>query len=52
MAKLNSTTISRRTVERLEAELARWEAGLGEPLWPSHRSTLDTLDGQTIQLYF
>ena len=39
-------------VERLQAELAGWEAGLAEPLWPSHRSTLDTLEGQTIQLYF
>ena len=39
-------------VERMEAELATWSSGLAEPMWPSTRSTLDTRDGQTIQLYF
>ena len=39
-------------VERMEAELAIWSSGLAEPMWPSTRSTLDTRDGQTIQLYF
>ena len=39
-------------VERMDAELAAWAAGLAEPMWTSSRSTLDTLDGQTIQLYF
>ena len=39
-------------VERMESELAAWAEGLAEPMWPSTRSTLDTLDGQTIQLYF
>ncbi len=39
-------------VERMEAELATWSAGLVEPMWPSTRSTLDAVDGQTIQLYF
>ena len=39
-------------VERMEAELAAWSSGLAEPMWPSTRSTLDTVDGQTIQLYF
>ena len=39
-------------VERMDSELAAWAAGLAEPMWPSTRSTLDTVDGQTIQLYF
>ncbi len=39
-------------VQRLEAELETWTAELAEPLWPSHRSTLDTLEGKTVQLYF
>ncbi|MDE0349907.1 MAG: sulfatase-like hydrolase/transferase, partial [Gammaproteobacteria bacterium] len=39
-------------VERMEAEFATWSAGLVDPMWPSTRSTLDAVDGQTIQLYF
>lgn len=39
-------------VERLEAALAAWEAGLAEPMWISKRSTLAELHGEAIQLYF
>lgn len=39
-------------VERLEAELATWNAQLAEPLWPSDRSTLYELHGQMVQLFF
>ena len=39
-------------VERLEAELAKWTAGLVDPLWPCKRSTLYTLEGETVQLFF
>ncbi|MCB1021813.1 MAG: sulfatase-like hydrolase/transferase [Bryobacterales bacterium] len=39
-------------VEKLDAELAKWNAQLAEPLWPSNRSTLYELDGQMVQLFF
>lgn len=39
-------------VERLEVELAQWNAQLVDPLWPCKRSTLYTLEGQTVQLFF
>ena len=39
-------------VERLEAELASWNAELAEPMWPSNRSTLADLHGQIVQLFF
>ena len=39
-------------VERLEAELAKWDAQLANPLWTSRRSTLANLHGQMVQLYF
>ena len=39
-------------VKRLEAVIAEWEQQLVEPMWPAGRSTLDVVDGQTIQLYF
>lgn len=38
--------------DALLKELDRWEATLPAPLWPSRRSTLDTLDGQTVHLLF
>ena len=39
-------------VERLESELAAWEAELSEPLWVNRRGTLHSLHGQTVQLFF
>ncbi len=39
-------------VSQLEAELDNWTSQLAEPLWTSRRSTIDELDGQTVQLYF
>ena len=39
-------------VERLESELAAWEAELSEPLWVNWRGTLHSLHGQTVQLFF
>ena len=48
----NLAELHPEVVTRMEAELAAWSSGLAEPMWPSTRSTLDTLDGQTIQLYF
>ncbi len=39
-------------VERLEAELEAWNEQLVDPMWTSRRSTLDTINGQMVQLYF
>ncbi len=39
-------------VERLEAELEAWNAGLTDPLWISRRSSIHELHGQMVQLYF
>ncbi len=39
-------------VERLEAELERWNAELAEPMWPSNRSTIYDLHGQMVQVFF
>lgn len=39
-------------VERLEAELEAWNAGLTDPLWTSRRSSIHELHGQMVQLYF
>jgi arylsulfatase A-like enzyme len=39
-------------VEKLDAELKRWNSELADPLWPSDRSTLYDLHGQMVQLFF
>ncbi|MYE10300.1 MAG: sulfatase-like hydrolase/transferase [Gammaproteobacteria bacterium] len=39
-------------VRRLRARLDRWEASLAEPAWPSDRSTIRTIDGELVQLFF
>jgi len=40
-------------VERLETELANWDAELAdETLWPTRRSTLTELHGEIVQLFY
>ncbi|MXX63216.1 MAG: sulfatase-like hydrolase/transferase [Holophagales bacterium] len=39
-------------VRRLSGRLDRWEASLAEPAWPSDRSTIRTIDGELVQLFF
>ena len=41
-----------RVVARMEAALQGWLAGLKEPMWDSHRSTLYTVHGERVQLFF
>ena len=48
----NVATQHPEVVAHLEAALQSWRAELSEPIWDSHRSTLDTLHGERIQLYF
>ena len=49
---LRCTTEFPDMVEHLEAAIDEWDQQLVEPMWPARRSTLDIVDGQTIQLYF
>ncbi len=39
-------------VQELEADLAAWNAEMGEPSWPAFRSTLDEIDGEMVHLFF
>ncbi len=39
-------------VQELEADLAAWNAEMGEPTWPAFRSTLDEIDGEMVHLFF
>ena len=39
-------------VEKLEREWAQWDAEMVDPAWPAQRSMLQTIEGQTVQLYF
>ena len=41
-----------QVVEELEADLAAWDAEMGEPNWPAFRSTLDEIDGEIVHLFF
>ena len=41
-----------QVVEELEANLAAWNAEMGEPSWPAFRSTLDEIDGEVVHLFF
>ena len=39
-------------VAYMEVRLQDWLAELEDPMWPSHRSTLHTLHGERVQLFF
>ena len=39
-------------VRQLEQKLNQWQSELQDPLWTSRRSTLHSLHGQTVQLFF
>ena len=48
----NVATENPEIVQELEADLATWNAQMGEPSWPAFRSTLDEIDGETVHLFF